>query len=46
MFDEFMGKDVYTADPKRMTACLDGELSLPLVDESHTPVASSPRKNS
>lgn len=35
---------LFPTGPKRVPACLDGELSLILVDEFHAPVAEEPRR--
>lgn len=46
LLDEFIGKGPFPADPKRVVAFLDGELSLPKVDESDSAVAKKQRRSS
>ena len=41
--DWFIHQGLFPTDPKRVPACLDGELTLPLIDESHSPVAGKQR---
>lgn len=44
--DEFIGRGLFQVDPERVSACLDGGLSLPLLDESRAPVAEKLRRSS
>ena len=40
----FITGGLFPTDPKRAPACVDGELSLPLIDKSCTPVAEKQRR--
>lgn len=44
LLDDFIGRGLFPVDPKRFPICLDGELSLPIVDASHAPVAAKQRR--
>ena len=39
LLDAFIAEDLFPTDPKRVSACVGGELSLPLIDERCTPVS-------
>lgn len=36
--DCLIGRGLFPTDPKRVPACMDGELTLPLIDESQPPI--------
>ena len=44
LLHHFISGGLFPTDPKRVPACVDGELSLPLIDESCTPVAEKQRR--
>ena len=43
LLHHFITGGLFPTDPKRVPACVNGELSLPLIDESCTPVAEKQR---
>ena len=44
LLHHFISGGLFPTDPKRVPACVDGELSLPLIDECCTPVAEKQRR--
>ena len=44
LLHHFISGGLFPTNPKRVPACVDGELSLPLLDESCTPVAEKQRR--
>lgn len=38
--------EAQSADPERMLECQDGQLTLPLIDESHCPIARKQHRSS
>lgn len=44
MLDWFIRKNMFLTDPEAMSECLDGDFTLPLIDESHPPVAETKRR--
>ena len=43
LLETFIAEDLFPLDPKRVAACVGGELSLPLIDEKCTPVSEKQR---
>ena len=44
LLHHFISGGLFPTDPKRVPACVNGELSLPRIDESFTPVAEKQRR--
>lgn len=42
--DGFIGRDLSRTDPKGVPACVGGELTLPLIDQYHPPIAEKQRR--
>ena len=43
LLEAFITEDLFPTDPKRVSACVGDELSLPLIDEKCTPVSEKQR---
>lgn len=44
LLDKFIGRGLFSVHPKRVPASVDGELSLPLLDESPSPLAETKQR--
>ena len=44
MLQTFADEGLFPTDPKRVPACVDGELTLPLIDEACRPIAAKQRR--